>query len=58
VSFADREDGVGFTIVPALAAHIPGFDRAQTEDLLRKAHQICPYSNLITVAHEVQLTAA
>ena len=31
VSFADREDGVGYTIVAALAAHIPGFDKAATE---------------------------
>ena len=55
---ADREDGVGYTIVPALAAHIPGFEQAQVEDLLQKAHQICPYSNLVTVPHEVELTAA
>jgi osmotically inducible protein OsmC len=57
VSFADREDGVGYTIVPALSAHIPGFDKAQIEDLMQKAHQICPYSDLITKPHEVQLTA-
>ena len=58
VSFADREDGVGYTIVPALAAHIPGFDKAQVEDLLRKAHAICPYSDLITKPHDVKLSAA
>jgi lipoyl-dependent peroxiredoxin len=57
VSFADREDGVGYTIVPALTAYIPGFDKAQTEDLMLKAHQVCPYSDLITKAHEVKLTA-
>ena len=56
VSFADREDGVGFTIVAALAAHIPGMDQAAAEALVQKAHQICPYSNLITQAHEVKLS--
>ena len=58
VSFADREDGVGYTIVAALAAHIPGFDKAATEAIMARAHQICPYSNLITKPHEVALTAA
>lgn len=57
VSFADREDGVGYTIVPALKAHVPGLDKARVEDLLNKAHAICPYSHLITAAHEVELTA-
>ncbi|HTJ56126.1 MAG TPA: organic hydroperoxide resistance protein [Devosiaceae bacterium] len=57
VSFADREDNVGFTIVAALAVHVPGFEKAQVEALMHKAHQICPYSNLITAAHEVMLTA-
>ena len=58
ISFADREDGVGYGIVPALSVHIPGMDKAQAEDLIHKAHAICPYSNLITQAHEVQLSAA
>ena len=56
VSFADREDGIGFTIVAALAAHVPGMDKAAAEALMQKAHQICPYSNLITRAHEVELS--
>jgi osmotically inducible protein OsmC len=58
VSFADREDGIGYTIVPSLAAHIPGFDAAQVEDLLQKAHAICPYSDLITKPHDVKLSVA
>ncbi len=56
VSFADREDGVGFTIVAALAAHLPGMDQTAAEALVQKAHQICPYSNLITQAHTVKLS--
>ena len=58
VSFADREDGVGYTIVASLAAHIPGYDALETEAIMAKAHQICPYSDLITRAHNVELSAA
>jgi osmotically inducible protein OsmC len=56
-SFADREDGVGYTIVASLAAHIPGYDMFETEAIMRKAHQICPYSDLITKSHDVRLSA-
>ncbi|MDR3475345.1 MAG: Ohr family peroxiredoxin [Devosia sp.] len=58
VSFADREDGVGYTIVAALSAHIPGYDQAETEAIMQKAHAVCPYSDLITKAHAVELSAA
>lgn len=58
VSFADREDNVGFGIVAALTASVPGMDKAEIEDLMRRAHDICPYSNLIREKHEVELRAA
>lgn len=57
VSFADREDNVGFAIVPRLTAHVPGWDKADVETLLKAAHDVCPYSNLIRFAHEVELVA-
>jgi Ohr subfamily peroxiredoxin len=57
VSFADREDGVGFTIVPVLTGHVPGWSKADVEALMKAAHDICPYSNLIRFAHEVELKA-
>ena len=57
VSFADREDGVGFTIVPELTATIPGWDKADIEALMQAAHDVCPYSNLIRFAHDVKLSA-
>ncbi|HVY51938.1 MAG TPA: Ohr family peroxiredoxin [Devosia sp.] len=57
VSFADREDKVGFTIVPVLTAHVPGWSKPDIEALMRAAHDICPYSNLIRFAHEVELRA-
>lgn len=37
------EGGFGLTV--ALEAHIPNVDAATAEDLLEKAHQVCPYSN-------------
>jgi Ohr subfamily peroxiredoxin len=57
VSFADREDQVGFAVVPVLTAHVPGWSKADIEATMRAAHDICPYSNLIRFAHEVELRA-
>src|SRR4051812_21707877 len=58
VSFADREDNVGFTIVPVLTATVPGWEESEVEELMQLAHTICPYSHLITAAHAVELHAA
>ena len=58
VSFADREDNVGFTIVPVLTATVSGWSKAEIEENMKLAHDICPYSNLIRVAHDVELRAA
>ncbi len=58
VSFADREDGVGFTIVAALTASVPGWEKAEVEALMTAAHDVCPYSNLIRFPHQVELKAA
>ena len=57
VSFADREDKVGFGIVVSLTANVPGMDKAEVEALMALAHDICPYSNLIRFPHEVELKA-
>jgi osmotically inducible protein OsmC len=35
----------GFGIEVQLDIHLPGIERAQAEDLVEKAHQVCPYSN-------------
>lgn len=58
IGFADREDDVGFAIVAALTARVPGMEKAEIEALMKAAHDICPYSNLIRFAHEVELKAA
>lgn len=58
VSFADREDNVGFTMVAKLTANVAGMAKAEVEDVMKRAHDICPISNLIREAHEVELVAA
>ncbi|MEJ1160834.1 organic hydroperoxide resistance protein [Prosthecomicrobium sp. N25] len=35
----------GFGLEVALHVTIPGLDKAKAEDLVAKAHQVCPYSN-------------
>lgn len=35
----------GFGIKVAMRISIPGLDKATTEGLVAKAHQVCPYSN-------------
>jgi osmotically inducible protein OsmC len=57
VSFADREDNVGYSIVAALEAHVPGMSKEETEKLMAAAHDICPYSHLIRNQHDVALKA-
>ena len=57
VSFADREDNVGFTIVAKLTGKVPGWEKTEVEATMKAAHDICPYSNLIREKHEVELAA-
>ena len=55
VSFRDREDGEGFWIQAALKVHLPGLDKATAEDVVRRAHVICPYSEVSRKGFEVTL---
>ncbi|GAB3671791.1 organic hydroperoxide resistance protein [Salinisphaera aquimarina] len=46
----DGEVGIGpkgeaFGIEVALTINLPGMDKAEAQDLVDKAHQVCPYSN-------------
>lgn len=45
IGIGPRDDGKGFGISAALSVHIPGMDRAQAEDLVRKAEIVCPYAH-------------
>jgi osmotically inducible protein OsmC len=44
VGIGPRSEG-GFGLEVALNIALPGLDRAAAEDLVAKAHQVCPYSN-------------
>lgn len=46
----------GFGIEVELRVHIPGMDKAQVQQLLEKAHEVCPYSNATRGNIDVQLT--
>ncbi|MEU8221762.1 organic hydroperoxide resistance protein [Kribbella sp. NPDC048915] len=37
--------GAGYGLEVALVVSLPGVDNAVAEDLVAKAHQVCPYSN-------------
>ncbi len=38
-------DAGGFGLAVTLAVNVPGVDQVQAEDLVQKAHAVCPYSN-------------
>jgi osmotically inducible protein OsmC len=48
----------GFGLDIALEVALPGLDRAAAEDLVAKAHQVCPYSNATRGNVDVTLSVA
>jgi Ohr subfamily peroxiredoxin len=58
VGIGPREDGGGFGIEVDLVAHVPDVDPAVAEDLVAKAHIVCPYSHAMRTATEVQVKLA
>ena len=56
VGIGPRDDGTGFGIDVALAVHAPGLDRKQAEDLVAKAHIVCPYSEATRKNLDVRLS--
>lgn len=57
VSFADREDKVGFAIDAELTATVPGLSKAEIEDLMKRADQICPYAHMMRNPTDLRLKA-
>ncbi|WCL53526.1 organic hydroperoxide resistance protein [Gimibacter soli] len=57
VGIGPRSEG-GFGLTVALEVALPGLERAVAEDLVAKAHQVCPYSNATRGNIDVQLTVA
>jgi lipoyl-dependent peroxiredoxin len=58
IGVGPREDGGGFGITAALTVSAPGVEKAKLEDLVQKAHIVCPYSNAIYKSVDVKLTVA
>src|ERR1700744_1875183 len=39
------EDHKAYTLGVKLSVHIPGLDKARTQEMAERAHMVCPYSN-------------
>ncbi|MFC0186530.1 peroxiredoxin, Ohr subfamily [Pseudarcicella hirudinis] len=55
VSLGKNENG-GFALAVKLNVTIPGVERELAEELVAKAHQVCPYSNATRGNIEVELS--
>jgi len=58
VGIGPRADGGGFELTIALNVAIPGLDKAKADDLVAKAHVVCPYSQLTRAGADVKLSVA
>lgn len=58
VGIGPRADGGGFELTLAIKVAIPGLDKAKAEDLVAKAHVVCPYSHLTRTDTPVALSVA
>ena len=59
VSFGPlKGDAEGFGIAVAMTIHLPGIERTTAEELVHRAHQICPYSNATRGNIDVLLSVA
>lgn len=55
VSIGKLENG-GFGLAVTLDVNVPGVEQAVAEELVEKAHQVCPYSNATRGNIDVTLT--
>ncbi|MGF0536909.1 organic hydroperoxide resistance protein [Agrobacterium sp. ES01] len=58
VGIGPRDDGTGFGIEVEITVDIPGLDKAVAEDLVAKAHIVCPYSHAMRTSTEVPVKVA
>ena len=58
VGIGPRDDGQGFGIAVKLTISVPGVDKAVVEDLVQKAHVVCPYSHATKGNIDVELQVA
>lgn len=45
VAIGARDDGEGFGLSVDFTVSLPGLDKAAAEDLVARAHKVCPYSH-------------
>lgn len=55
VSFG-KLDGTGYGLDVSLAVSLPGVPREEAEEAVRKAHEVCPYSNATRNNIDVKIT--
>lgn len=58
VGVGPRDDGTGFGLEVSLEINLPGLERAVAEDLVARAHVVCPYSHATRGNLDVLLTVA
>jgi Ohr subfamily peroxiredoxin len=58
VGFGPINGGAGYGLEVVLEVSLPGVERAVAEELVAKAHQVCPYSNATRGNIEVELKVA
>jgi Ohr subfamily peroxiredoxin len=58
VGIGPRDDGTGFGLDVGIAVALPGLERAMAEDLVAKAHVVCPYSHATRGNIDVRLAVA
>lgn len=58
VGIGPRDDGQGFGLDVALAIDAPGVEKSVVEDLVKKAHVVCPYSDFSRGNVDVKLSVA
>ena len=56
VGIGERDDKQGFGLTVALDVSLPGIDKAKAEELVKKAHVVCPYSHSIKGNVQVNTT--
>lgn len=58
VGIGPRDDGQGFGLDVALSISAPGVEKSVAEDLVKKAHVVCPYSDFSRGNVDVKLSVA
>lgn len=52
-----RNDAGGYTLAVEIVATVSGMDQAAADEIVKEAHQICPYSNATRGNIEVKVSA-